>query len=95
MTIGSHRVAPYTALMRTTLLTVIPAVAAGTVLPLGAQSRPQPGVKLPLSQVETQMFHVSAATGNLISESKSKPGVWFATHEEIARSANRDRELDS
>jgi peptidoglycan/xylan/chitin deacetylase (PgdA/CDA1 family) len=36
---------------------------------LVAQSRPQPGVKLPLGQLEAQMFHVSAGK-------RLKPPVW-------------------
>ena len=36
---------------------------------LAAQARPQPGTKLPLSQLEAQMFHVSAGT-------RLKPAAW-------------------
>jgi peptidoglycan-N-acetylglucosamine deacetylase len=36
---------------------------------LVAQARPQPGTKLPLSQIEAQMFHVSAGK-------RLKPAVW-------------------
>jgi hypothetical protein len=38
-------------------------------LTLYAQTRPQPGIKLPLSQLEAQMFHVSAGT-------RLKPAAW-------------------
>src|SRR5881296_4321462 len=36
---------------------------------LFAQARPQPGVRLPLSQIEAQMFHVSAGK-------RLKPASW-------------------
>ena len=36
---------------------------------LFAQARPQPGTKLPLSQLEAQVFHVSAGR-------RLKPAVW-------------------
>ena len=36
---------------------------------LAAQARPQPGTKLPLAQLEAQMFHVSAGT-------RLKPAAW-------------------
>jgi hypothetical protein len=38
-------------------------------LTLYAQARPQPGTKLPLSQLEAQMFHVSAGP-------RLKPAAW-------------------
>ena len=43
--------------------------AAASIAPLMAQSRPQPGIKLPLSQIEAQMFHVSAGR-------RLKPASW-------------------
>ena len=36
---------------------------------LAAQARPQPGTKLPLAQLEEQMFHVSAGR-------RLKPAAW-------------------
>ena len=44
------------------------AVVLGSAVLL-AQSRPQPGVRLPLSQIEAQMFHVSAGK-------RLKPAAW-------------------
>jgi peptidoglycan/xylan/chitin deacetylase (PgdA/CDA1 family) len=48
-------------------------VASGFVIAAGAaliaQGRPQPGIKLPMSQVEAQMFHVSAGK-------RLKPAQW-------------------
>src|SRR5260221_6162974 len=48
-------------------------IAAGAVaiasITLGAQARPQPGTKLPVSQIDAQMFHVSAGR-------RLKPVAW-------------------
>ena len=49
-------------------LQTIAAVVVASVT-LGAQARPQPGTKLPLSQLEAQMFHVSAGK-------RLKPAAW-------------------
>src|SRR5436309_6894242 len=46
-------------------------IAIGAIVPLVAQSRPQPGIKLPLSQLRGQMFHVSAGR-------RLKPAAWPA-----------------
>jgi len=54
------------------LLTSSAAATAAVVVAsavLAAQARPQPGTKLPLSQLEAQMFHVSAGT-------RLKPPAW-------------------
>ena len=40
-----------------------------TSVTLLAQARPQPGVKLPLAQIEAQMFHASAGK-------RLKPAAW-------------------
>src|SRR5437868_11216769 len=45
---------------------LIAAVSSATLL---AQQRPQPGTKLPLNQIEAQMFHVSAGK-------RLKPKSW-------------------
>src|SRR6185503_2149647 len=47
---------------------ILIAVLAGSVS-LGAQTRPQPGVKLPMTQIDAQMFHVSAGK-------RLKPAHW-------------------
>jgi len=50
----------------------IPFIIAATVITsvtLIAQARPQPRTKLPLSQLEAQVFHVSAGR-------RLKPAVW-------------------
>ena len=44
------------------------AVALGAV-PIFGQARPQPGVRLPMPQIEAQMFHVSAGK-------RLKPAAW-------------------
>ena len=49
------------------IMTVAATLLAGTIL--GAQARPQPGTKLPLAQVDAQMFHVSAGK-------RLKPAAW-------------------
>jgi peptidoglycan/xylan/chitin deacetylase (PgdA/CDA1 family) len=48
-------------------VTLMMALVSGVAL--FAQARPQPGTKLPLSQLEAQMFHVSAGK-------RLKPSVW-------------------
>jgi len=45
------------------------AVAALASATLFAQARPQPGVRLPLTEIDAQMFHVSAGK-------RLKPGAW-------------------
>ena len=47
----------------------IPAVTLLSCAALLAQTRPQPGTKLPLDQVSAQMFHVSAGK-------RLKPAAW-------------------
>src|ERR1700745_2120136 len=49
------------------LLTSMAILLTGTML--FAQARPQPGTRLPLSQIDAQMFHVSAGR-------RLKPASW-------------------
>ena len=56
--------------MRRTLIRAMTLVmTTGAVVPLLGQARPQPGVKLPLAQIDAQMFHVSAGK-------RLKPASW-------------------
>src|SRR6266498_5139635 len=54
---------------RTPIRAMTLVMTAGAVVPLLGQSRPQPGVKLPLSEIDAQMFHVSAGK-------RLKPAAW-------------------